>query len=115
MNLPLMNFTVALLKACRKYGTTGSAPHTVILSKFGHGFPSAALGFAHRPQPKPIKVGSGESGELFFAFAFLFTASVYCEGGEKVVLAANKQLQVETEKLMQIEENLLKLKTPLLI
>jgi len=33
---------------------------------------------------KRFKVGSCESGELFFAFAFLFTNSVSCEGGEKL-------------------------------
>jgi len=41
-----------------------------------------------------LKVGSCESGELFFAFAFLFTASVSCEGGEKRTTAKNKRPKV---------------------
>ena len=43
---------------------------------------------------KRLKVGSCGSGELFFAFAFLFTASISCEGGEKRTTAKNKRLIV---------------------
>jgi len=41
-----------------------------------------------------LKVGSCGSGELFIAFAFLFTASVSCEGGEKRITAKNKRPKV---------------------
>jgi len=43
---------------------------------------------------KKLKIGSCESGELFFAFAFLFAASVSCEGGEKRTTAKNKRPKV---------------------
>ena len=43
---------------------------------------------------KRFKVGSCESGELFFAFAFLFAASSSCEGGEKRTTAKNKAPKV---------------------
>jgi len=43
---------------------------------------------------KRLKVGSCESGELFFASAFLFAALVSCEGGEKRTTAKNKRPKV---------------------
>jgi hypothetical protein len=43
---------------------------------------------------KGLKVGSCESGELFFASAFLFTASFSCEGSEKRTTAKNKRPKV---------------------
>jgi len=39
---------------------------------------------------KKLKIGSRGSGELFFASAFLFTASAFGEGGEKRTTAKNK-------------------------
>jgi len=44
--------------------------------------PSAASGFA-LGRNQTSKIGSCGSGELFFASAFLFTASAFGEGGEK--------------------------------
>jgi len=43
---------------------------------------------------KILKVGSCRSGELFFASAFLFTASAFGEGGEKRTTAKNKRQKV---------------------
>jgi len=43
---------------------------------------------------KRLKVGSCRSGELFFASAFLFTASAFGEGGEKRTTAKNKRQKV---------------------
>jgi len=40
---------------------------------------------------KKFKVGSCKSGELFFAFAFLFVASFTREGGEKRTTAKNNR------------------------
>jgi len=40
---------------------------------------------------KKFKVGSCKSGELFFAFAFLFVASFSREGGEKRTTAKNNR------------------------
>jgi hypothetical protein len=39
---------------------------------------------------KAFQIGFCGSGELFFASAFLFTASSSCEGGEKRTTAKNK-------------------------
>jgi hypothetical protein len=67
---------------------------------------SAASGFARRPRPKKIKVGSCESGELFLAFAFLFAASSSCESGEKRTTAEIKGPEVPFgQKTLQIPEN----------
>jgi len=62
-----------------------------ILSHRGH---IAAFG---RNQKK-IKFGSCESGELFFASAFLFAASPSYEGGEKRTTAKNKETQYPPTK-----------------
>jgi hypothetical protein len=48
-------------------------------------------GFASLSRNQKVKVGSCESGELFFTCAFLFAASVSCEGGEKRTTAKNKR------------------------
>jgi len=52
------------------------------------------LGLRPLAATKRLKIGSCGSGELFFAFAFLFTASVSCEGGEKRTAAKNKRPKV---------------------
>jgi len=52
------------------------------------------LGLRPLAATKKIKIGSCESGELFFAFAFLFAAWPSCEGGEKRTTAKNKRPKV---------------------
>ena len=52
------------------------------------------LGLRPLAATKRLKIGSCGSGELFFAFAFLFAASVSCEGGEKRTTAKNKRPKV---------------------
>jgi hypothetical protein len=50
-----------------------------------------SLGLRPLAATKRLKGGSCESGELFFAYAFLFAASVSCEGGEKRTTVKNKK------------------------
>ena len=57
-----------------------------------HGFTQRGLGLRPWPQPK-IKDRLLQIRRMFFAFAFLFTASFSCEGGEKRTTAKNKRLK----------------------
>jgi len=62
--------------------------------KIGCELAQRSLGLRPSAVTKRLKVGSCESGELFFAFAFLFAALVSCEGGEKRTTAKNKRPRV---------------------
>jgi hypothetical protein len=67
------------------------------LGYFGRFLPQRTqrgLGLRPSAATKKLKRGSCESGELFFAFAFLFVASFSGEGGEKRTTAKNKRPKV---------------------